>query len=215
MKNRSPRQCLLKRFTQTVLTALLTGITGTSLAVEPDEVCRHFSDEIRRLERLHPNQDPSETGAPELCFKNQRECGKDDVPAEQFWQAAKSPAAAQSIQKTLEGGSDSIGYVSHIRVQGLAAPIVRIGRRVGSWNCIRDTYLVRDEHGYDILDNPSLQNFSQEAGYCGNDYVTYHQWRGDTYAITSENSARGRHLEVFKMNAALTLDKVCKTHVKP
>uniref|UniRef100_A0A809DUF5 Uncharacterized protein n=1 Tax=Ralstonia solanacearum TaxID=305 RepID=A0A809DUF5_RALSL len=215
MKNRSPRQCHLKHVTHTVIAALLIGIAGTGLAVEPDEICRHFSDEIRRLEHLHPHQDPSETGAPELCFKNQRECGKDDVPAEQFWQAAKSPDAAKSIQKALEGGSDSIGRVSHIRMRGLAAPIVRIGRRVGRWNCIRDTYLVRDEHGYAILDNPSLQNFSQETGYCRRDYVIYHQWRGDTYAIASENSERGRQLEVFRMNAALALDKVCKTHAKP
>ncbi len=208
------RKSSLQRFAPVLVALLLTGVTGTSLAVEPKEVCRHFSEEIRRLEHLHPHQDPSEVGAPELCFRRQLPCGKDDVPAEQFWQAAKSPVAAQSIRAELEGGSDSIGRVSYVRVTGLTAPIVRIGRRVGRANCIRDTYLVRDAHGYDILDTPSLQAFSQEAGYCGSDYVTYHQWRGDTYAVASENSQRGRLLEVFRMNAALALDKVCKTRTQ-
>ncbi len=86
---------------------------------------------------------------------------------------------------------------------------MRVSGYAGAANCIRDVYLERDGKGYQIVRNQSLDRLSQEASYCNGDYLFYRNWRGNTYAILSEFSARDSSLTVFRMTAKLELESVC------
>lgn len=180
-----------------------------SAAGDTNAACHYFRDEIARFERQHPTEHIARREGTNLCFENFQRCSTGDIVAERFWETARSPVAAASVKGALMQYMEFAGRVTRISVAGHAAPIVRISGYAGTANCIRDVYLERDGRGYQIVHNQSLDKLSQEAGYCSGDYLFYRNWRGNTFAILSEFSERGRSLAVFQMDAKLELESVC------
>lgn len=63
--------------------------------------------------------------------------------------------------------ADYTGQVSEVDMPSKGGKIVRIGRFVGSAHCVRDAYFLYQDGTYRLIDSPSLEVLSAEAGNCG------------------------------------------------
>ncbi|WP_152530806.1 hypothetical protein [Paraburkholderia dilworthii] len=188
-----------------IASASLACLGSFSAVVHAQATCEHFERTTSELKRQHPHVDISNLSSRELCFDN---CTAKQIRADQFWENA-APGAADSIRTKLVEYADWTGYVTDIAIRGRANPIVRIARYVGTASCMRDTYLDRAADGYRLVSNPTLDGFSQEAGYCGGAFVYFETWRGTTYAVLWDQGERYKEIVAYRMTPMLDTEKVC------
>lgn len=194
-----------KHLTALVLAAGLACLGSYSCNVEAQTPCAHFIKQLSLLQRQHPHDDISNLNARELCFDN---CTGDQTLAARFWEQA-APASMDAIRAELGEYADTTGYVTEIAIPGRPQPIVRISRRVGRAYCLRDTYLTRAADGYRLISNPTLTDFSQEAGYCGPSFVYFETLRGRTYAILWADGDTSTKIVAYRVTPSLDVEKVC------
>ena len=188
-----------------VLAAGLACLSSYSSAVEAQTPCAHFEKQLSRLQRQHPHVDISNLGSRELCFDN---CTGDQTRAARFWEQA-APVSADAIRTELTQYADTTGYATEIAIPGRSQPIVRISRRVGTAYCVRDTYLTRAADGYRLISNSILDDFSQEAGYCGRSFVYFETWRSRSYAVLWDEGETNTDIAAYRVTPSLDVEKVC------
>jgi hypothetical protein len=198
-------------FVKVVIASMsLTILGNNSTAVHAQTACEHFEVSLSQLRRQHLHVDISILNSRKLCFDN---CSSGQIRAAQFWESAAS-GAADSIRHQLIEYANLTGSVTTIAIHGRANSIVRIARRVGAANCIRDTYLERDTDGYRLVNNSTLANFSEEAGYCGDAFVYFDNWLGTTYAVLWNQGESHRNIIAYRMSPSLDMEKVCAVRKK-
>lgn len=188
-----------------IASASLACLGNYSAIVHAQAVCEHFEKSLSQLKRQHPHVDISILGSRVLCF---HDCTAKQIRADQFWENA-APGSADAIRTKLVEYADWTGYVTDIAIRGRANPIVRMARYVGTATCVRDTYLDRAADGYRLVSNPTLDSFSQEAGYCAGAFVYFGTWRGTTYAVLWDQDERYRQIVAYRMTPTLDAEKVC------
>jgi hypothetical protein len=57
--------------------------------------------------------------------------------------------------------------------------------------------------------NSVLDEFSQEAGYCGNSFVYFGQWEGSAYAVLWDERESKREIIAYRMTPSRDFDKIC------
>ncbi|WP_175049377.1 hypothetical protein [Paraburkholderia sediminicola] len=188
-----------------IASASLACIGTYGAVVHAQTTCEHLETTLSQLQRQHPRIDIATLGSRELCFDS---CTAEQVRADQFWGGA-APGAADSIRTTLVQYADTTGYVTNIAIPGRSHPIVRISRRVGTAYCVRDTYLARASDGYRLIDNSILDDFSQEAGYCGKSFVYFETWRSRSYAVLWDEGETNTEIVAYRVTPSLEVEKVC------
>ena len=188
-----------------VLAAGLACLSSYSSAVEAQTPCAHFGKKLSRLQQQHPHVDISNLGSRELCFDS---CTGDQTRAARFWEQA-APVSADAIRTELTQYADTTGYATEIAIPGRSQPIVRISRRVGTAYCVRDTYLTRAADGYRLISNSILDDFSQEAGYCGRSFVYFETWRSRSYAVLWDEGETNTDIAAYRVTPSLDVEKVC------
>lgn len=188
----------MRIFTKAIIaSASLACVVSHGAVVHAKATCEHFEKTLSQLKRQHPYVDIATLGSRKLCFDS---CTAEQLRADQFWEAA-APGAADSIRTTLVEYADTTGYVTDIAIPGRSHPIVRISRRVGTAYCVRDTYLSRAADGYRLINNSILDDFSQEAGYCGRSFVYFETWRSHSYAVLWDEGETNTEIVVYRANS--------------
>ncbi|WP_162600898.1 hypothetical protein [Paraburkholderia sp. C35] len=185
--------------------ASLACIEPYAAVVSAQTTCEHLERSLSQLKWQHPHVDIETLGSRELCFDS---CTAEQVRADQFWEAAV-PEAVDSIRATLVQYADTTGNVTDIAILGRSQPIVRISRRVGAANCVRDTYLTRTTDGYHLITNSVLDGFSQEAGYCGRSFVYFETWRSRSYAVVWDEGETNTQIVAYRVTPSLEFEKAC------
>lgn len=138
----------------------------------------------------------------ELCFPGNRDClDHGGVAAEDIWKSAENPDQVKSV---LLEYTDYAGQVSEVDIPSKDGKIVRIGRFVGSAHCVRDTYFLYQSGTYRLIDSPSLEGLSAEAGNCGDVGITL-KAIGEPLLVTSFHGV----LNAYRFGEDFTLIKVC------
>lgn len=106
----------------------------------------------------------------ELCFPGDQDClDRGGVAAENIWKSANNPEQVKSV---LLEYADYTGRVFEVDIPSKGGKIVRIERFVGNAYCVRDTYFLYQKDSYRLIDSPSLEGLSAEAGNCGDVGIT-------------------------------------------
>jgi hypothetical protein len=143
---------------------------GASTFAQADQVvsCKLFVQIAVADETGRPMQAKSRER--ELCFPGDQNClDQGGLVAEDIWKSADTPDQVKSV---LLEYADYIGRVSETDIPRKGGKIVRIGRFVGSAHCVRDTYFLYQKGTYRLIDSPSLEALSAEAGNCGDVGIT-------------------------------------------
>jgi len=139
---------------------------------------------------------------PTLCFPS-RFCLKPGIEASAFWEHSKDP---ETIRKELMENADWGARITEAPLASAGLSLIQIARRVGTASCVRDTYLLNSNGTYSLVVSPSLAELSQEAGYCGSDFVSLvASSRGPLIAVRS-----GANLMVYRLSASFELRPYCQ-----
>ena len=137
-----------------------------------------------------------------LCFPGQQDClDRGGLAAEDIWKRANNPDEVESV---LMAYADYTGRVSEVDMPSKGGKIVRIGRFVGSANCVRDTYFLYQDGIYRLIDSPSLEVLSAEAGNCG-DVAVALKAIGEPLLVTSFFGV----VTAYRFGEDFALKKVC------
>lgn len=138
----------------------------------------------------------------DLCFPGEQYClEQGGFAAEDIWKSANKP---DEVKGVLLEYADYTGRVSEADMPDKSGTIVRIGRFVGSAHCVRDTYFLYQNGIYRLIDSPSLEALSAEAGNCGDVGVAL-KAIGEPMLVTRFSGV----LTAYRFGENLALRKVC------
>lgn len=178
-----------------LLTACASTFAQVGQAVSCKMLVRNaIADEAGGMQTKHRER--------ELCFFGEQEClDNGGLAAKDIWNSANHPNEVKSV---LLEYRDYTGRVSEANIPSKDGKIVRIGRYVGSASCVRDTYFLYQNRTYRLINDPSLEDLSAEAGNCGDVEIKL-EATGDPLLVTRFHGI----VTAYRFAEDLSLRKIC------
>lgn len=167
----------------------------------PLQVPHQACDDLRHRAAAMEQKSKNLSAGKELCFED---CAKEQIAAATFWGHTQSQAE-MDIHAELSEYASFNGQVNEVDLNGDGVAEVRIARRVGSGNCVRDTYLKRTMHGYALIQTPSLMRLSAEGRNCRDTDIVFLTSPPVTYAIETTDLK----MQAYRIGKDFNLVLVC------
>jgi hypothetical protein len=139
--------------------------------------------------------------APELCFRD-AECPPRSIRARDIWENSDSP---QTLRDQLLEPSEWTARVTALPLPGDNIKFIRIARTVETAHCVRDTYLLRSNGKYAMVESPTLGALSADVGYCGDASVEMMSSGKDILIVLADYDA----YVVHRLMSDFSLQRLC------